>query len=180
MAELFDLARRPRVRFAGVFVAPQVVDVALEALDYFNRRTGHSYAPLTARGEASESLKRIVGAMVRLQGARELYREMIDAALIEPWWKGAPHPGVVFGPKVADRNLERARAMAKPAESWEMAKGRVLAAVGERRMRSNEGVFAAEFLRAEGLPLTARWVEAVGLSAAAEQARVDDRRAFDG
>lgn len=105
----------PPVKYAGRKVPPMVVADAMRALDYFNERTGRRCQPFTGRGKPSESLSRIIGAMLDWPAVRIEWRRMIDRCLADPWWDGPASTGVIFGPKVVERSLAMATALERPA-----------------------------------------------------------------
>jgi hypothetical protein len=96
------------VRYGRDVVPTEVVSDAMAALEHFNAATGRACRPFTERGKPSESLKRILGAMLDYPQARGLAPAMIDAALRDPWWSGPASTGVIFGPNVVERSIEQA------------------------------------------------------------------------
>jgi DNA-binding PadR family transcriptional regulator len=111
---------RPRsVTFRSKKVPAPVVDVACRATSYFAARTHQTVKLVDATGAATDSLKRVAGAMLAHPELAdpEFAKRAIDFALAAPWWKdeGPPGVGVVFGPKVVERMIEQAKRDAPPA-----------------------------------------------------------------
>lgn len=108
-AEVVPLATSaPAVMFGRQRVPAPLVQDAMRALEHFNELTGRECRPFTARGKPSESLKRIIGAMLDHPEARVLWRRMIEHTLADPWWDGPPSTGVIFGPGVVEQSIARA------------------------------------------------------------------------
>lgn len=98
---------------------PVVVD-AVSALDYWNCCTGQSYRPYDGTGAPTASLRVIVGAMLKFPEVRRSYQDMVTVALRRPWWKDdAPDTGVVFGPNVVQRVLQRVAGVGGDTIVWE-------------------------------------------------------------
>lgn len=102
----------PPVKHGRKVVPPTLVTDAMRALAYFNERTGRKCEPFTGRGKPSESLSRIIGAMLDWPAVRIEWRRMIDRSLVDPWWDGPASTGCIFGPKVVEQSLARAAAPA--------------------------------------------------------------------
>lgn len=174
-AELFDGGNdvkplgRQHVTFGGQPVSRALVDDASKALAYFCAKTGRRLHPFTARGQASESLRRIIGAMVSYPETRILAARMVDAALSDQWWKGIPTVGVVFGPGVVERHIDAARRR-RPEQSGERDQARAILDVSRRPRVPLE--LAAEVLRSEGHGEAAARVERDGLPSAVKWASV--------
>lgn len=94
-----------------------LVAEAVRALEHFNAMTGRQCQPFTGRGKPSESLSRIIGAMLDWPAVRIEWRRMIDRSLADPWWDGPPSTGVIFGPKVVEQSLAKATSLERPAPS---------------------------------------------------------------
>jgi hypothetical protein len=110
-AELVPAARvAPAVRRNGRQVPPLLVEDALRALAHFNEQTGRRCQPFTGRGKPSESLSRIITAMLDWPAVRIEWRRMIDRCLADPWWDGPASTGCIFGPRVVEQSLARAQA----------------------------------------------------------------------
>jgi hypothetical protein len=172
-AELFDGGNglkplgRQHVMFAGQPVGRPLVDDAVKALAYFCERTGRRVRPFTARGQASDSLRRIIGAMVSYPETRILAKRMVDVALADQWWKGVPTVGVVFGPGVVERHIDAARRR-RPERSSATDQARAILDVARRPRVPLE--LAAEVLRSEGHGEAAERVDRDGLGEAAKWA----------
>jgi hypothetical protein len=108
-ASMVKRAPAPVVKYGRTAVPPETLAAAVGALEHFNAATGRECRPFTERGKLSESLSRIIGAMLDFPEVRELAPVMIDAALRDPWWSGPASTGVVFGPGVVERSIEQAR-----------------------------------------------------------------------
>jgi hypothetical protein len=109
-AELVSAARvAPAVKRNGRRVPPLLVEDAMRALEHFNAQTGRSCQPFTGRGKPSESLSRIIGAMLDYPAVRIEWRRMIDRCLADPWWDGPASTGCIFGPRVVEASLARAQ-----------------------------------------------------------------------
>jgi len=96
----------PAICYAGKAVPAEQAQLAEQALQLFNDYTGSRLRARKGNGQASESLKRIIGALkaypdIPLEG----WRAAIEAALEDPWWSGRMSVGCVFGPNVVERNL---------------------------------------------------------------------------
>lgn len=111
-AERPDPSRPKPLKFQGRVVPQPRLVVAYDLLREFNRQAGTSYKPHDTAGAPSESLKRILGALqAHAEITADLGGRMIAAAFRDPFWKDTtPHPGVVFGPGVVERNLQAASA----------------------------------------------------------------------
>jgi hypothetical protein len=173
---------RGRVTHRGQPVPDSLVNDAASVLGYFNERTSSRLQPFTAQGQPSESLRRIIGAMVTYPEVRVMARRMIDRQLADPWWKGRPTVGAIFGPAVVQQSIEAAQRARNgrpaPAQDWPAARDHLLSVRRERRMWSGRGAFAAMWLRQDGFTAAAAWVERVGLDAAIRQAEADDPSGF--
>jgi hypothetical protein len=159
---------RQNVMFGGQPASPALVDDATKALGYFCQKTNRRIRPFTAQGRASESLKRIIGAMVAYPETRILARRMVDVALADRWWKGVPTVGVVFGPGVVERHIEAARGR-RPESVSEAEQAKAILDVLRRPRVPVE--LAAEVLRSEGHAAAAARIDGMGLEAAANWAR---------
>lgn len=105
---------RGAVRFAGKVVSAERVELAERLLDQFNELAGTRHGAYTDRGNPSESLKRILGAITdRSSVTEEEWKAAATWALTkaEKFWQGKPDTGVVYGPGVIGRNLESATAV---------------------------------------------------------------------
>jgi hypothetical protein len=101
---------REAITYRGKRVPAAVADAATVAVTSWAQRTGQTLRPLTARGKPTESLTRVIGAMLDFPEVVELWPAMIDRALAAPWWSDdAPGVGVVFGPNVRERMIEQAK-----------------------------------------------------------------------
>jgi hypothetical protein len=98
----------PAVRHGRKVVPPLLVEDAMRALEHFNAQTGRACQPFTGRGKPSESLSRMIGAMLDYPAVRIEWRRMIDRCLADPWWDGPASTGCIFGPKVVEESLARA------------------------------------------------------------------------
>jgi hypothetical protein len=100
----------PSVRYRGKPVPRRVVDAALGALDEWAGCTAQTVRAFDGQGKPTDSLTRVIGAMLSFPEVVELYARMIDAATRRPWWEGSnPGVGVVFGPRVVERMIEQAK-----------------------------------------------------------------------
>jgi hypothetical protein len=107
IGEVVELA--PSLRFNGKPVPPSLAADALAALAYYNEQAGQTLKPTTASGKPTEGLSRILGAMTEHPEVRIVYRRMIDHTLASRWWgDDEPHPGVIFGKRVAEQSIQRA------------------------------------------------------------------------
>lgn len=97
-----------RLTFKGRAVPEKRADDACQLLRIFCSLSGQSFRCFNSDGSASESLKRIIGAMTTHGDVPfEQWAATIEAVLHNPWWGDGPASiGVVFGPKVVDQNLE--------------------------------------------------------------------------
>lgn len=107
----------PPTNLFGRPMPPSLVADALSALACYCEQTGQRVKPYTARGKPSESLTRILRAMVDHPEVRTLYRRMIERTLAVPWWEGDPQVGVIFGPGAVDQSLQRAMSRTAPASN---------------------------------------------------------------
>lgn len=103
---------RPRAkvaRFNGKPVPPVRQALAEHVLADFNAQVGTSFGAWTADSHASDSLTRIIGALTRWPDelTADYCHRLIAATLREQWWDGPATVGVVFGPKVIERNMAR-------------------------------------------------------------------------
>jgi hypothetical protein len=111
-------ARDRRMKHRGRDVPQAVVRSAVDALEHFGAVTKQSLAPLDGTGAPSESLKRIVGAMLAHPCVVDEWRAMIDASVADPWWRDEdPGVGVVFGPKVVEQSIGKGRRPVKAGRS---------------------------------------------------------------
>lgn len=96
------------VRFKGKRVPAAELALAEQLLDRFNAITDTSYPAYTRAGGPSESLQRMIGAVLDLDGLTlERGEQMIRHALQDPFWSpDLPLPGNVFGRGVRDRNFQ--------------------------------------------------------------------------
>lgn len=95
-----------------------VVAAAQAALAHFGEKTGQQLAPRDGTGAPSESLKRIVGAMLKHPCVVEEWRAMIDAQLADPWWADDdPGVGVIFGPGVVESSIGKGRRGVQPGRA---------------------------------------------------------------
>ena len=105
----------PAVKRNGRKVPPMLIADAMRALEHFNAQTGRQCQPFTGRGKPSESLSRIIGAMLDYPAVRIEWRRMIDRCLAEPWWDGPASTGCIFGPRVVEQSLAKATSLERPA-----------------------------------------------------------------
>lgn len=101
-----------RVRVNGREVPRALVDDAVHAIEHYADATGQTVRPFDGNGGPTDSLTRVMSAMVRFPEVRTLWPRMVDRVLAAPWWDGDPSVGVIFGPKVVERSIERARSTA--------------------------------------------------------------------
>lgn len=103
-------AEVPSWSFNGKSVPAPLREMALNVLADFNERAGTRFGAFGARGP-SEHLKRITAAVLdHPDASREDWRRVVDWTLSHPWWgDDTPSVGVVFGARVVDDNIERAR-----------------------------------------------------------------------
>jgi len=110
-----------QVRYGKSAVPAAQLALAEQALAFFNQYSGSQLRARKGNGQPSESLKRIIGAVLAYPDVPlEGWRAAIEAALAEPWWQGRPSVGCVFGPNVVERNLFPAR----PIESAQQRRER--------------------------------------------------------
>lgn len=111
-----------KVKHSGKVVPPERVTVAEEILASFNEQAGTKYGAYTSAGDPSENLKRVLTAvMAHPEIDTAIGAAMIRSQLGNPYWTGPPDCGNVFGPRVAERNLEAAR-RAGPGQDGLLAK----------------------------------------------------------
>lgn len=106
----------PPVKFEDKIVPQPTLLIAEMLLADFNRAASTQYKPLNAKGQPTDALKRILGALTdddRING--EVGRRMISAAFRSPWWQGQATTGVVFGPRTRERYLAEAMATNGPS-----------------------------------------------------------------
>lgn len=97
--------------FSGAQVPAEIGHDAERALAYYAERTGQDVKPRDGRGRTSESMKRILGAMIAHPSLRTNFCRVIDCTLRSEWWgDGPPSVGVIFGKNVVDREIARATA----------------------------------------------------------------------
>jgi DNA-binding Lrp family transcriptional regulator len=107
---------RARMRYRGRAVPAPVVEAAQAALVGFSEATGQRLRDFDGRGQPTESLKRIVGAMLSFPDVVEKWPAMVARSLADPWWTDdAPGVGVIFGPNVVERALAAVDRPAMPA-----------------------------------------------------------------
>lgn len=102
-------AGEPSVTYRGKRVPVATARAALRAVESWAARTSQTIRQFDGQGKPTDSLKRVVGAMLSFPEVVDLWPGMIDAALRDPWWQGPPSVGVVFGPAVVERMIEAAK-----------------------------------------------------------------------
>lgn len=112
---------KPRITHNGRTVPESRLDAALGILAAFNAAAGTRQAAFTKAGKPSAGLSRILTAIADYPEVAELGPRMIGAAFRDPWWKGRPQPGNVFGPGVVQRYIDEAR-LGKPAANPALAR----------------------------------------------------------
>ena len=96
------------------------MDVALKALQSFNLRAGTRLRPFLSNGSKSDALTRVLGAVVaRPEVTPGEWAGAVERAFADPWWRGAPAIGVVFGPKVVERHLHAGPIIESPEATKE-------------------------------------------------------------
>lgn len=110
---------RPPVKYDGKPVPAATLEVAVEILAAFNEQAGTTYKPFTAVDKPSESLRRILGSVLRLKLTPDRGRAMIAHQLADPYWQGPAATGNVFGPGVDERNHQATAPGAAPVSSVE-------------------------------------------------------------
>lgn len=104
-----------RAKFRGKPVPASRLELAEQILADFNEQNRSKYGSLNGRGQPSENLKRILGALEEAvpQLTFEEAQAMTRWRLAHPFdgtrWQGKPHTGVVFGPGVVEANRESAK-----------------------------------------------------------------------
>lgn len=135
-------AARP-ITYRGKRVSPPLVGVALEALSAFNSHAGTRLPPFLSDGSKSDALCRVLGAVTaRPEVTRTQWEQAVARAFEEPWWRGAPSIGVVFGPKVVEKHLHPAPIIESPEATKER----------KRQQRKERQRAAARRLAAGTLP----------------------------
>lgn len=108
-AKEWDLAHgRPvKLRYRGKIVEPRIARDACQLHADFCRLAGVSLQRFTHDGKASDSLKRIVGAVAaNADVTYDRWAMVLQQVLANPWWgEGKPSVGVVFGPGIVEQNL---------------------------------------------------------------------------
>lgn len=81
---------------------------ALAALAAFAERSGQRIAPFRpSNGKPSDALTLVTGAVLDHPDVDEqTWARLVKHVFKDPWWTGVPGAGVVFGPKVLDRQLQ--------------------------------------------------------------------------
>lgn len=125
--EVVRVKAPPPVRRHGRAVPPTLVADAVQALEHFNAQTGRRCSPFTGQGRPSESLNRIITAMLDWPAVRMEYRRMIDRCLADPWWDGPASTGCIFGPRVVEQSLARATERLAPSMRGSLPSGRAIA-----------------------------------------------------
>lgn len=100
------------VKYDGRTVPQDDVDTACRLLEAFNSTANTRFGAWTGTGKPSPNLKQIIGAVLANPDVDEsLWNSAVALELgrPDPYWHGAPHIGVVFGPKVTPVVLENAR-----------------------------------------------------------------------
>lgn len=118
------------ITYRGRVVDRELVRRAEAVLDDFNRQAGTRHRAYKAGGGTTDSLTRILGAIVAfpdVTGAE--WHGAIERAFDDPWWSGHAAVGVVFGPRVVERFLF------PPARAIESVDAREKRERGERRAR---------------------------------------------
>lgn len=111
-------ARKP-ITYKGRTVPRPVADDALHLLGVFNEATKGKVGAFGGNGRQSESLTRIVGALMDRPGeSRETWERGIRATVANPpgWVEGRLTIGHLFGPRAADHTLSRAAASQNPVK----------------------------------------------------------------
>jgi hypothetical protein len=100
----------PAVKFNGKRVPDEVAAQAMKAVETWASKTDQTLRGFTRTGKQTDSLTRVVGAMLDYPEVLELWPTMIDRALERPWWSEPdPGVGVVFGPTVVEKSINHAR-----------------------------------------------------------------------
>jgi len=100
-----------RLKIGGKPVSAERWHLTRAVLGLYNAATGSHLGAVTGSGDPSESAKRIYGVVTAWpQLTLEDHERIIEVTLREPWWEGAPSVGVIYGPRVFERNLERSSA----------------------------------------------------------------------
>jgi len=96
-----------RLKYRGRPVPERRAMDACDLLTLFSTRTGHTLPRFNRDGSASESLKRVIGALTTHDDITfDHWVLTLEAVLANPWWGDGPASiGVVFGPKVVEQNL---------------------------------------------------------------------------
>lgn len=107
-----DRESKKSVKHNGKVVPAGRLSLAVAVLGEFNRQTGSSIGPYTGAGKPSDSLTRIIGALVSWPDRLDDFdscAHLITVALKSQWWGPGPASvGVVFGPRVIEQNFARA------------------------------------------------------------------------
>lgn len=129
--QLTLLAPPPQtIRFNGKTVERVRVKLAEDVLGEFNRQTGGRRSPYKGNGDPSDSLTRILGAVLAWPDLNLVeWSAVIGRALAEPWWSGRPSVGCVFGPRVVEQYIFPAAPAVESVEAREARERR------ERRAR---------------------------------------------
>jgi hypothetical protein len=98
------------VKHGGKPVPGERLRLAETILADFNEQAGTSYGAFKASGQPSDSLSRVLTALGDYPDiTAPLGAAMVRVQLAAPYWSGHASPGNVFGPRVVEGNLERAR-----------------------------------------------------------------------
>ena len=92
---------------------------AIALLGRFVERTHHALQPFNLDGTASESLKRVLGALTTHADVTfDSWILTLEGVLAAPWWGDGPASiGAIFGPRIVEDNLanpDRGHGLAAP------------------------------------------------------------------
>jgi hypothetical protein len=100
---------RPEVTYQRRRVPDATLALAADLVAEFGRQSGQRTTLYDGLGKPTEQFRLVIGAVMRFPDrlTADTGPAVIRSVLADPWWEGPPSIGVVFGPKVLERNLQR-------------------------------------------------------------------------
>jgi hypothetical protein len=95
------------LKYRGRAVDERVAVEACQLVQLYASRTGQTVQRFKRNGSATEELTRVIGALATFDDVPlAKWIATLETVLLNPWWDGPPSIGVIFGPKIVQRNLD--------------------------------------------------------------------------